>query len=152
MKKTIIAAALSLVLGFSAAFANEGTPLSAEISSSFNKEFTNAQNVNWQNKEQQSIASFTWNNQILHAYYSEDGQLNLLMHNIVSDNLPVMLLGQLKNNYNGYWISDLYEAVTNGHSSYYATIENADQKMALKSESSKTWDVVKTIDKNAQQL
>ena len=152
MKKTIITAVLFIATAFSAAFANEGTPLSAEIATSFNKEFTNAQNVNWINKDAQSIASFTWNNQILHAYYSQDGQLNLVMHNILSDNLPVMLLGELKNNYTGYWISDLYEAVTNGHSSYYATIENADQKMTLKSEAAKSWDVVKTIDKNAAQL
>jgi hypothetical protein len=152
MKQTIITAAIFIATAFSAAFANEGTPLSAEISNSFNKEFTNAQNVNWINKDAQSIASFTWNNQILHAYYSQDGQLNLVMHNISSDNLPVMLLGELKNNYNGYWISDLYEAVTNGHSSFYATIENADQKITLKSEAVKSWNVEKTIDKNAAQL
>ena len=152
MKKLIITSAFFIATAFSAVFANEGTPLTAEISTSFNKEFTNAQNVNWINKDAESIASFTWNNQILHAYFSQDGQLNVVMHNVVSDNLPVMLLGQLKNNYNGYWISDLYEAVQNGHSSYYATVENADQKMILKSDAAKSWDVVKTVDKNADHL
>jgi hypothetical protein len=151
MKKTIIATALFFALGFSAAFANEGTPLSPEISNSFNKEFINAKNVNWQNKNAQSIASFSWNNQFLFAYYSQDGQLNLLMHNILSDNLPVMLLAKLKNNYNGYWISGLYEAVENDNSSYYVTLENTDQQIMLKSESAKEWNVVQSINKNDQQ-
>jgi hypothetical protein len=150
MKKTIIiTTTLFLALGFTAVRANNDNGLSPQISNSFNKVFANASDVNWQKKDTYTIASFTLNNQVLHAYYSPKGKLDSVVHNILSDNLPVLLLAQLKN-YNGYWISELYESVTNGHSSYYATLENADQKIMLKSALSKNWDVIKSIDKNVQ--
>jgi hypothetical protein len=152
MKQTIITIAFFLAFGLTTAFANDGTPLSPKISNAFNKEFANAQNINWQKKDAYIIANFTLNNQVLYAYYLQNGQLDIIVHNILSDNLPVLLLAQLKNNYTGYWISELYEAVNNGHSSYYITLENADQKIMLKSEFAKEWDITKIISKDCQQL
>jgi hypothetical protein len=152
MKKTMITMGISLVLGLGIAFAYEGTPLTPEISNSFQKEFSNAKNVNWQNKDSYSIASFTWNNQVLFAYYLANGRLNTVMHNIPSDNLPIMLLAQIKDNYAGYWITDLHESVTNGHSSYFITMENADKKLMMKSTSFNEWDLLKKVNKDYQQI
>lgn len=152
MKKTMFTMAIALVLGLGTAFAHEGAPLTPEISNSFQKEFTDAKNVNWQNRDSYSIASFTWNNQILFAYYMANGRLNTVMHNIISDNLPIMLLAQLKNNYAGYWITDLHESVTNGHSSYFITLENADKKLMMKSSSYNEWDIIKIANKEGQQI
>ena len=148
MKKTISAIAISLALGLSAARANEGTPVNAWISSSFQKDFSNAKNVSWQNKGSYSIANFTWNNQVLFAYYLENGHLNTVVRNMLSENLPIVLLADIKNNYAGYWITDLYESVTNGHTSYTLTLENADQRLQLKSNAAGEWNVMKTINKN----
>jgi hypothetical protein len=147
MKKTCIAILLILVTGLTAARANDDNGLSREISTAFNKEFGNAKNISWEQKDNYAIASFTFNNQVLHAYYEQNGELNTVVHNILSDQLPVLLLAQLKN-YEGYWISDLYESVTNRHSSYYVVLENADQKLTLKSVSASGWDIVKSINKD----
>ncbi len=149
MKKTIIATIFLLASGITAVWANDDNGVSTEIANSFKKDFVDVKNVNWQKKDAYAIANFTLNNQVLYAYYSPNGQLDSIVHNILSDNLPVLLLAQLKN-YKGYWISELYEAVINGHSSYYATLENADQKIILKSASSKDWDIVKSVDKDTQ--
>src|SRR5580704_12119180 len=152
MKKTMFTMAISLVLGFGTAWAYEGTPLTPEISNSFQKEFSNAKNVNWQNKDSYSVASFTWNNQVLYAYYLTNGRLDAVTHNILSDNLPIMLFAQIKNNYSGYWITDLHESVSNGHSSYFITLENGDKKLMMKSNSFNEWDLIKTISKDSQQI
>jgi hypothetical protein len=147
MKKTMIITAFLLATGLTAVWANGDNGLSQEISNSFSKEFGTATHVNWQKKDSYTIASFTLNDQVLYAYYSQNGQLNSVVHNILSDHLPVLLLAQLKN-YKGYWISDLYEGVINGHSSYYATLENGDRKMILKSNYSTHWDIIKSVNKN----
>jgi len=41
----------------------------------------------------------------------------------------------LKQSYNGYWISDVLEVANEDGTSYYITLETADEKVTLKSNS-----------------
>ena len=45
-----------------------------------------------------------------------------------------------------YWITDLFEITDNDQTSWYVTIESADQKIVLKSNGGK-WRVYQTIEK-----
>jgi len=45
----------------------------------------------------------------------------------------MLLQSSLKNDYSNFWISDLYELAKYDGSSYYVTIENANQKIVLRS-------------------
>ena len=80
----------------------------------------------------------------------EDGNLLAISRNITSSQLPISLMTELKKNYRGYWISDLFEMVMSNETSYYITLENGDQKLVLKSHSGVSWDVYKKEKKDAQ--
>lgn len=75
-------------------------------------------------------------------------QLNVLskspVHNILSTQLPVALLAQIKKGYKGYWITELYEQGKSKKLSYFITLENADQIVKMISADSENWDIAST--------
>jgi hypothetical protein len=77
--------------------------------------------------------TFKMNGMVLFAFYSGDGELLAVTHNIISTQLPLQLLIKLRHDYTGYWISDLFEYDADGSTSYFLTLENADSKVTLKS-------------------
>jgi hypothetical protein len=77
------------------------------------------------------------------AYYSEQGNLIAVTRNITSSQLPLSLMTDLRNNYRGHWISDLFEIAVNGETTYYITLENGDYSLVLKSTGSAGWEVFK---------
>lgn len=139
MKKMIIAAAMFVSLS---AFANEGK-VSPKVLNAFNTEFTSAQEVEWTATGDYFRASFDMNGVKVAAYYNTDGELMGLTRNISSAQLPVSLQASLKKNYSGYWISDLFEVANNNGTSYYATLENGDKKVVMKSSNGNDWSTYK---------
>ena len=64
--------------------------------------------------------------------------------------LPLALQADLKKNYQSYWISNLFEAATSEGTTYYITIEDADQSIVLKSDNARDWDQYKKVKKSWQ--
>jgi len=61
---------------------------------------------------------------------------------ISPNQLPLTLLSSLKNQFaTGYWISDLFEIESEAGTSYYATLDSADQTIILKSDGISGWSV-----------
>lgn len=77
------------------------------------------------------------------AYYSQEGDLMAVTRNILSNQLPISLLSDLKKNYTIYWISDLFEISASQDASYYVTLQNADYTLVLKSNGINDWQVYK---------
>jgi hypothetical protein len=75
------------------------------------------------------------------AYYSEEGNLLAVTRNITSSQLPIGLMTEVKKNYGGYWISDLFEIAMNGETSYYITLQNGDYSLVMKSNGNANWEV-----------
>jgi hypothetical protein len=149
MKKTILGLALSLLIG-TASFANNDKTINQKAEQSFNKEFAQAKDVKWQKSGEMVKATFTLNEKVLFAYYNEAGDLVAITRNITTDQLPISLLTSLKKNYSDYWVSDLFEMVSNGESNYYITLENADHKVVLKSEDFASWSTYRKEKKEAE--
>ena len=149
MKKTIFALAFSLILG-SASFANNDESNNERASQSFKKEFAQAKDVSWQKSGDMFRATFTLNERVLFAYYSQSGDLMAITRNITSDQLPIALQTSLRKNYTEYWVSDLFEMVSGGQTSYYITVENADHKVVLKSEDFGSWSTYRKEKKAAE--
>jgi hypothetical protein len=143
MKRKIIIGLFMLITGISSAFANGREEVNQQIIKSFNKEFAGAQNVQWTTTKEYVRATFTLNEQVAFAYYSEDGKLLGVTRNIVSGQLPISLLTDLKKNYNAYWIADLFEMAADDENTYYVTLENSDYKVVLKSNGTNNWEVFK---------
>ena len=140
MKKMIIAAAMFVSLS---AFAKDDEKVSPKVLNAFNTEFTNAQEVEWTATGDYYRASFDMNGVKVSAFYNADGELMGLTRNITTAQLPVSLQASLKKNYNGYWISDLFEVAKNNGTSYYATLENGDKKVVLTSANGSDWSTYK---------
>lgn len=143
MKNKIIIGIFLLITGISSSFANGIGEVNDRIINSFNKEFAGAQNVQWTTGKEYAKATFTLNEQIVYAYYTQDGSLAAVTRNIVSAQLPINLLTDVKKNYNQYWIADLFEMAANNENVYYITLENADYKLVLKSTGTNGWEVFK---------
>lgn len=143
MKKRIIMWALMLMVGFSSTFANDLSGVSEKVIASFQKDFTSAKDVSWETSQAYVKATFTINDQVMFAYYSQDAELLAVTRNILSSQLPINLMSELKKKYNDYWISDLFEMASKNATSYYVSLENADQTIVLKSTGTNGWEVYK---------
>lgn len=143
MKKRILTWVLLLTVSISSTFANVIENVNQQVISSFKKDFASAEEVTWEKTKEVSKATFKLNDQVMFAYYAEDGSLLAVIRNIVSSQLPINLLSDLKKNYSSYWISDLFEMAADNSTSYYITLENGDQTIVLKSYGSAGWETFK---------
>lgn len=143
MKKSILTWVLLLTVGLSSTFAHIKENVNEQVISAFKKDFATAQDVSWEKSKDLSKATFKLNDQVMYAYYADGGSLVAVIRNIVSSQLPITLLSDLKKNYNGYWITDLFEMASDNTTTYYVTVENGDQSVVLKSSGLNSWETFK---------
>jgi hypothetical protein len=143
MKKTILAMAMMLTAGLTSAFAKNDEGVNKQVQTSFSKDFTAASNVSWTVGRDFTKATFSMNNQIMFAYYDQNGDLIATARNILSEQLPINLMSSLKKGYSDYWISELFEMDRDGIAAYYVTLENGDETLILKSNSLNDWSIYK---------
>jgi hypothetical protein len=125
---------LLMLIGSLSAKSNPGDePVSPVVLHSFNQSFAHAEDVNWSVTREFYKAEFLLNCQYVFAFYSKDGSLIAATRNILFTELPVILQTNLKELKNGYWISDLFELSNENGTTYYLTLENADQKVVYQS-------------------
>jgi len=141
MKKMILSLATVMMMGFSVFATGNDDNVSPQTRNAFKKDFVTASNIRWEQKSNFSKATFTMNGQILTAYYYPDGDLQAVVRNITSDQLPINLLTSLRKEYTAFWITDLFEISSDNQTTYYVTVENSDKKIVLKSDSLASWDV-----------
>jgi hypothetical protein len=139
MKKRILLLSIVLVSFTAFSFAADAPAISKNVISSFNKQFSNAHDIQWDNHAKYVRAQFTMNDIVLFAYFNDNGELLAITRFISPNQLPLKLMSSLKKDFTGYWISDLFEIQTESGTSYYVTLENADQITVLKSESTMGW-------------
>ena len=137
MKKIVFVFGLVVAMGVCSAHPSER--VSQRVLASFKSEFTNAQDVEWETGNNYFKAAFTMNEQRVFAYYNVDGQLLSIARYISSVQLPVNLFADLKNDYNKYWISDLFEVSNSEGLHYYVTLETADSKLVMHSSNGGSW-------------
>ncbi len=110
------------------------------IVASFKKDFKKGELMQVEIKKDYTKLTFKMSNLVLFAFYSGNGELLAVTRNILSTQLPIQLLMDLKQNYGNYWITDLFEMSSNGETNYYATLENADARITLRSNSTDNWE------------
>lgn len=143
MNKLILSIATVLMMsaGAFAADKNDDGTINEQALKVFRQEFIGASDVSWEQRTGYAHATFSLHGQVLNAYFNDNGDLQAVVRNIVSYQLPISLLSGLKGGYEGYWISDLFEMVSDGQTAYYATVENSDKKLVLKSDGALSWTV-----------
>ena len=132
MKKIMIALVILITVMRTRAFANE-IIVKQEVLNAFKIEYSSAKDVNWTVGENYYKASFTMNDQKLFAFYTIDGEFLALTRYVSSLELPENIQNSLRKQFKEKWITDLFEVVNSEGTLYYATLENADSKIILKS-------------------
>lgn len=135
MKKSIALAFLLTFFAFTSFAGTGNEPTDKNIADKFTKIFASAQSVNWVQNKGFVQADFLLNGQYLSAYFTPDAKMAGVSRNLLSNDLPIYLMADLKINYEGYWISELFEYANPDSDTYYVTVENADKKLILKSNS-----------------
>jgi len=150
--KTAFALACVLTLS-SASFASPASSASAangdgnkEIKASFARDFQSAEPVSTEVRDSYTKVVFKLNQQVMTAFYSNNGELMAVTRNIVSSQLPVSLLMNLKKRYSEYWITDLFEMSQDQESSYYVTVENSDSRTTMRSNGD-SWELYSNVKK-----
>lgn len=113
--------------------------VSPQALQSFNRSFAGAREVSWTQEAQLYKVSFQVSGQYATAFYDADGELVVVTRNISPLQLPVVLLAAVKKDYAQQWISGLMEVSDGGGTYYYMTLEDADQKIILKSDGATKW-------------
>ncbi len=144
MKKMLLTLAIAVCT--LSAFASEKNVTSVVLNA-FNNEFTTAKEVEWTAGNGYYKATFIYNNKYVFAFYSTEGELLGLTHYLSPVDLPLSLQNNIRKDYNDYWVSDLFEVVKDGTTSYYLTLEKADKTIILQSSGGNEWSTVKKIKK-----
>ena len=144
MKIKNIVLTLILVTGSTGIFANGNEVINRHAVTSLQREFANAENIQWTEAGPLTKATFSHNGEVLFAYYSENGERVALGRNIRPNQLPINLLSTIKTSYKQSWITDAFEVTKDNETAYYVTIENADKHIILKSVSLDEWMIFKT--------
>lgn len=148
MKKRILFLSIALVSLTAFSYAADAPTVSKNVIHTFNQQFANARDIQWQTKSQFVKAQFSINNMVLFAYFNNSGELIALTRFISTNQLPLEKMTSLKNEFKGYWISDLFEIESGDGTAYYATMETADQILVVKSEGNGGWEIYQRIKKD----
>ncbi|HEV2355453.1 MAG TPA: hypothetical protein VGR89_14490 [Puia sp.] len=141
MKKMILSLATMITMGFSAFATGNDNGVTPEARDAFKKDFATARDIKWDQANHFLRATFSFNDQVLTAYYNANGDLQAVVRNITSDQLPISLVTSLRKDYTDFWISDLFEVSSAGTTTYYVTLENSDKKVVLRSDDLASWSV-----------
>jgi hypothetical protein len=144
MKKILLM--LAITISTLSAFANDGK-VNSKVLEAFQNEFTAAKEVSWSTGDNFYKAEFTFNGQYVNAFYSTDGELLGLTRYITVLDLPMNLQTTLKKNYDGFWISNLFEVSKSDNTGYYITLENSDTRIIMKATADDEWAVYKKVKK-----
>ena len=143
----ILTTSLVLTLFASYAKSNDGK-IPKYMSSVFASDFSQAQNINWETYNGFYKASFMDMGITLYAFYTPDAEFMGLATNLPADKLPVALQTIVKEKYEGYWITDLFQYTINSTPGFFITIENADRKIMLKAEAGENWSLYSEVKKS----
>src|SRR5579859_1614667 len=127
--KSILFAALVLVLSTTYSYATPVDHANNGINASFRRDFRDAQLISLEGYKDFTKFTFRLNSQVLFAFYSENGELLAVTRNLPSSQLPVRLLLDLKNKMNDSWITELFEINCEAQHCYYVSLENAEVKV-----------------------
>ncbi len=165
-KKFALMAALFLTVGIGTSFAEPAAPVTLAPSAApfaaitgkgndviavFHKEFRSADVMQVEKKKDYTKVTFQMNGVVMFAYYSKDGDLVAVVRNILSTQLPIRLLMELKQNNPDCWITDLFEVDHDGQTVYYASLENSALKLTLRSADNSSWETYQKENKETKE-
>jgi len=143
MKKIAQLLVMAMIMSATTFATNIHDNVNKDIQAAFSQKFKGAQEVSWATTDNYVKAEFQIDGQFMAAYFTGTGNLIGVARNMRSQQLPINLQTGLKKQLANGWITELFEYATDEETSYYATLENADQKVVVQSIDSHNWMIIK---------
>ena len=145
MKKTFVTLFVFLAIGITAALAVPITDVDPKILSAFQKEFSFAKNVKWEEERNLTRVVFSLNDQAITAWYNSDAELVTTARNILFNQLPISVMRSLDKEYEGADILGIVEISRNNETWYQIRADKKSKKLLLKASPSGSITVLKKI-------
>lgn len=149
MKKLIIAFTAIFTLATTSSFAKDETEevkVSANVKHAFQAKFSDAINVSWSQLNDLYVAEFTVDDEKTFAYFDGSGELAILAQPITVRQLNKAQQANLRKEYAGFAITNVYRLEDTDDVRYFAVVENAGQRIILSTTGTK-WSLVKATTK-----
>ena len=145
MKKTFVTLLVSLTISITSVFGTGKTAVDPKILSAFQKEFSFAKNVKWEEEGHLTRVNFSLNDQGIVAWYNSDGELITTARNILYHQLPISVMRSLDKEYAGAGIFGIVEISRNEETWYQVQADKKGKKYLLKASPSGNITVLKKI-------
>ena len=139
MKKIILSFAIATaVLSSSFSYAADKSPAIKEPSikakQAFSTEFTKVEGVEWKTMSKEGVyqATFTFNNETLQAFFTEEGDFLGTTRQITKSQLPILVLNQLGKKYADARVVTIFEYSKQEGLEYYITVTTEKGAQILK--------------------
>lgn len=126
MKKIILSLTLSAaLLGSVAVYAADKTP-NMIVKQAFTREFSQVKDVEWTTISKEGVyqATFTFNNESLQAFFTEEGEFLGTTRQVTKSQLPILVVTALDKQYAGDRIATIFEYSQSNGVAYYITLIN----------------------------
>jgi len=142
MKNKILTCIAAFLLMTNILLANtRETNVPESVTAAFNNHFSYATDVQWEGWGTYYKATFRQNDHTLYVFFSDNAELMGIAKNVLSDKLPVLLRAGLKDKFPDFWITELVKYDIADKTRFLVTIENADEKIVLKTNDNQHWQV-----------
>ena len=145
MKKTFVTLFVFLAIGITTALADPITNVDPKILSAFQKEFSFAKNVKWEEEGNLTRVIFSLNDQGITAWYNSDAELVTTARNILYNQLPISVMRSLDKEYSEAYILRITEITRNDETYYQIRADIRSKKFFLKANPSGNIIVLKKI-------
>lgn len=132
MKKTFVTLLALLTIGITVSIADPRNDIDPKILSAFQKEFSFAKNVRWQEEGNLARVIFLLNDQGVTAWYNSDAELVTTARNILYNQLPISVIRSLDKEYADAEIFGITEINRNDETWYQIHVNKKDKKYLLK--------------------
>ena len=134
MKKIILASTLAVALLSSNFIYAANIEPSVKVKQAFISEFTKATNVEWTTLSKEGVyqAKFVLNNEILEAFFSEEGDFLGTTRQITAAQLPILVTTSLEKKYADSRIVTIFEYSKKDGLDYYITLTSAKGAVVVK--------------------
>ena len=99
----------------------------------FKKDFKDASHIEWAEFGELSRVKFQYNNEVLYAFYNEEGDRICMGRTITIKQLPLQLQLKFAKDFSDYTVLDVFEIWNDYGVSYYISSKNKNKKIILKS-------------------
>jgi len=100
MKKILVSLLIMLAVGSQTAFAEDEGGITKAIKENFEREFAGARSVKWNDLGDYKVATFTFNNNRVEAYFNtESGELEGAARFLIFDQLPLAVMKTFQSNF-----------------------------------------------------